>query len=294
MYNMSEMGCIMKLIIEAHDKKNLMLEEVDGVILPLEDYSVESHFYYSLEEIEELCKKSSCEIFVKMNKNFLNEDIPKLEEVLKKIDEFGINGIFFYDLAILELKKELKLKTPLIWNQTHMVNNYKTCNYYFEQGVSYALLGKEITLEEILSILSQSKIGCMVEVVSKPSVAFSKRKLVTNYFKNIKEEKKNSLMVKEKVSDSDYLFVENSNGTSIFLDKVMNGTDIISILNENHCPYIIMRGYGIDSFHELVLDTMKYIHDGCRDLEYVNKWKCLGDYTNFFFKKTIYKVKKNG
>ena len=30
-----------------------------------------------------------------------------------------------------------------------MVNNYKTCNYYHSKGVKYALLGKEITLEEI-------------------------------------------------------------------------------------------------------------------------------------------------
>ena len=41
----------------------------------------------------------------------------------------------------------------------------------------------------------------------------------------------------------------------------------------------------------MVIDTMKYISDGCNDEDYVSKYKKLGDSTNFFFKKTIYKVK---
>ena len=38
-------------------------------------------------------------------------------------------------------------------------------------------------------------------------------------------------------------------------------------------------------------DTNEYIENGCMDDTYVDKYKKLGDSTNFFFKKTIYKVK---
>ena len=55
-----------------------------------------------------------------------------------------------------------------------------------------------------------------------------------------------------------------------------------------------LNEYGIDSFLELVSDTKKYILDGCCDDNYIEKYKKLGNSTNFFFKKTIYKVKKNG
>ena len=285
------MGNSMKLLIEAKDKDNLLLDEVDGVILPLEDYSVGSHIYYSLDEIKDIRKKSKSLVFVKMDKNFRNDEIDKLEEVLKELDKLEIDGIFFYDLAILEIKKELKLDLDLIWSQTHMVNNYKTCNYYYDKGCKCALLGKEITLEEIDEIINKSNILCMVEVVSLPSVAFSKRKLVSNYYKNISKDVVNPLVVKEKVSEDDYEFFENKDGTSIFLNKVMNGCCVIKNLYENDCPFIIMRGYGIDSFNELVIDTMKYISDGCVDINYVDRWKILGDYDNFFYKKTIYRVK---
>ena len=282
----------MKLLIEPINKNNLYEETVDGIILPLKDYAVESIITFSLAEIKDIVKNSECEIFIKINKNLLNEDIVELTNILKELDKLNITGIFFYDLAVLELKKELDLKVDLVWNQTHMVNNYRTCDYYYNHGVKYALLGKEITLDEIIEIINKSKITSMVEVVSKPSVAFSKRKLVTNYYKDLGKEVNNDIVVKEKVTDTNYEFIEDSNGTSIFLDKITNGTSVIKDLYEAKCEYIIFREYGIDNFRELVIDTKKYIEDKCSDDKYISKYKKLGDSTNFFFKKTIYRVKK--
>ena len=282
----------MKLLIEPKNKDNLYTDYVDGIILPLENYAVESIVSFSLSEIKEIIKKSKCEVFIKINKNLLNEDIDDITSILKELDKLEVTGIFFYDLAILELKNELELKTDLVWNQTHMVNNYRTCDYYYNHGVKYALLGKEITLEEIIEIIKKSKITSMVEVVSKPSVAFSKRKLVTNYYKDLGKSIEKDIIVKEKVTNTNYEFFEDNNGTSIFLDKITNGTVIIKDLYDNNCQYIIFREYGIDNFKELIIDTMNYIKSHCEDERYVSKYSKLGDSTNFFFKKTIYRVKK--
>ena len=282
----------MKLLIEPKNKNNLYTDDVDGIILPLENYAVESIVSFSLSEIKEIIKKSKCEVFIKINKNLLNEDIDDITSILKELDKLEVTGIFFYDLAILELKNELELKTDLVWNQTHMVNNYRTCDYYYNHGVKYALLGKEITLEEIIEIIKKSKITSMVEVVSKPSVAFSKRKLVTNYYKDLGKSIEKDIIVKEKVTNTNYEFFEDNNGTSIFLDKITNGTVIIKDLYDNNCQYIIFREYGIDNFKELIIDTMNYIRSHCEDERYVSKYSKLGDSTNFFFKKTIYRVKK--
>ena len=136
----------------------------------------------------------------------------------------------------------------------------------------------------------------MVDVVSKPSVAFSKRSLLTNYYISINEDKKNSLDITERATGDSYKVVEDNNGTSFFLNKITNGTSVIRDLYECGVKYIIFREYGIDGelFQELVSDTKKYIKGNCLDDTYVDKYKKLGESTNFFFKKTIYKVKKNG
>ena len=283
----------MKLLVEPMNKENLKFN-CDGLILAIKDYAVESNTYFTLEEIKNISDSFSGEIFVKLNKNLMNDDIPFVKDILVQLDKMNITGVFFYDLAVLELKRELNLNIDLVWNQTHMVNNYKTCNYYYSKGVKYALLGKEITLDEILEIIDLSDITSMVEVVSKPSVAFSKRKLVSNYYKDMGIDVSKEIIVNEKVSNLNFDIKEDSNGTVFFLDLITNGTGIIRDLYDNGCSYIIMREYGIDNFRELVNDTMEYIKDSCSDLSYVLKYKKLGDSTNFFFKKTIYRVKKNG
>ena len=53
-----------------------------------------------------------------------------------------------------------------------------------------------------------------------------------------------------------------------------------------------MREESIPDFKELIIDTKEYIDNKCMDNNYIDKYKKLGDNTNFFFKKTIYKVKR--
>ena len=176
-----------------------------------------------------------------------------------------------------------------------MVNNYKTCDYYYSKGVKYAALSKEITLEEILEIIEKSKITPLVETFSIPSVAFSKRSLLTNYYKDLNKEPKTNLIITEKATQTDYLVKEDNLGTNFYLNKITNASSIIKDLYQVSCPYIILREYGIEEelFIDILSDTKKYIEGNCQDEEYVEKYKNLGDFTNFFFKKTIYRVKKN-
>ena len=105
----------------------------------------------------------------------------------------------------------------------------------------------------------------------------------------LKENK--DILVGEKVSNETYEVMEDDNGTSFFLEKITNGTSIIKDLYEINTEYIIFREYKIPDFNELLIDTKEYIKGNCLDESYIEKYKKLGDFTNFFFKKTIYKVK---
>lgn len=286
----------MKILVELKNKIQGK-QESDGLILALKDFSVQSTVTYTKEEIKDIVESyPDKEIFISINKNIFNKEIEPLKEVLLYLDKLNIKGIFFYDLAILQLKKELNLKTDLVWNQTYMVNNYKTCNYYYSKGVKYALLSKEITLEEIIEIVNKSQINTMVEVLSLPSVAFSKRKLITNYYKDLNKDSKEELTITEKTTNQEYKVTEDETGTNFFLNTITNGTSIIKDLFNANVPYIIMRENGIerDLFTELVEDTKEYIKGNCQNNDYIIKYQKLGDNTNFFFKKTIYRVKKNG
>ena len=141
-------------------------------------------------------------------------------------------------------------------------------------------------------MLEKSSIQTIVEVVSLPSVGFSRRKLVHNYYEYYQEQGTSSLTVLEKVTNKKYLVKEEETGTGFLLDEVLNGTSVISSLYQAGVDYVLFREEGIPSFLELISDTKKYISLGCSDTSYVEKYKKLGDSTGFFFKKTIYRVKK--
>lgn len=269
-------------------------------LLPLEDYAVEYTNYYSLEDIKAIREKyPKISIFISLNKSLLNREIEDIKTILLKLDTLNIQGIFYYDVAILNLKRQLNLKTDLVWSQTHMVTNYKTCNYYHDKGVKYCLLSKEITKEEILEICDKTKLTPIVELISYPTVAFSKRKLVTNYYKDAKLKPTKQLNIIETKSKQPYLLVEDRNGVSFISKKLVNGSKILRFLLEKNVQYILLKEDLIN--HELFLQCLEnivyYIENyqkmsNLDDKLWLEKQnKLLGRNTNFLYRRTIYRVK---
>ena len=70
--------------------------------------------------------------------NLENDDIEDIKNILIELDSIGVNGVFFYDLAVLELKRELNLKLDLVWNYFHITFNL---NYPFVPPDSIIQIG---------------------------------------------------------------------------------------------------------------------------------------------------------
>lgn len=263
-------------------------KDVDGFILPLKDFSVDYDKYYTIEEIKNIRKNSEKEIFIVINKMFFNEEVDNLTYILKEIDTLDLKGIFFYDIAVLQIKRELNLKTDLVWNATFMVTNYKTCDYYYSKGVKYAYLSNEITLEEVLEIQKLSKIVPMFTMISYPVVANSYRKLITNYSKMHDLDLLKKLEIEEKVSKDKYFLEENNFGTTFKYSKILNNTSSLKTLKEVDFPYIILNEDLIN--HDTFLKCLSIITSS-GNISDINN--LIGENTGFLNKKTIYKVKKD-
>lgn len=273
---------------------------VNNYLFPLKDFAVEYVDYFTLNEIKDIRKKyPQINIFVSMNKNIFNDELKSCDEILEKLEQIGISALFFYDQALIRLRNKKKLNFDLVWAGTHLVTNKNTCNYYYNNKVEYALISKEITLNEIIEIKNNSKIKVIVELVSIPSVAFSKRKLITNYYHNLNKDKEESLLVHEKISNEDYFLVENKDGVSCYKNNILNGCSALDKLIKNKIDYVLLKEDLIDTnvFMETVENIYKYInnYDKLNDKEkneFIEKENnLLSDDTGFFYKETIYKVK---
>lgn len=269
----------------------------DAFIFGLQNYSV-NYPEIPLEKIIELSKKYS--IFVSLNKNIRNEELKDLENLLETLSNTSICGILFYDLSILSIVQRKKLHLPLVWHQTHMVTNYQTCNYYLAQGVEYGITSNEITLEEILEMKKNTKMKLIPQILGYPIMSHSRRKLVENYFKDLEEKQKKEIYRLTEKTEESFLIRESHAGTSILFGKPINGTKVLYELLDNDFEYAILdmtfledsTGLEMLELYQEIRNTFSKDTPIEREKKIRKSISLIGNFTNFFYKKTIYKVKK--
>lgn len=266
----------------------------NAFIFGLKDFNVSANLELDTSQIKKITEKNpDIDIFISIDKNIFNHELQTLKEKLLELAKINIKAIMFYDLAILNIIKENNLKIDLVWNQTHMVTNYNTCNYYYDKGVKYGCLSSEITLEEIIQINRKSNMEVMVYLVGYPYLSHSRRKLLTNfYMASNYQNKDQNTVVSEK--ENKFIIKETNAGTSILGGTIINGTIFLDKLIDNNISFIILNDYMIeeDTFTKIVDYTNQYIKTKNKDqLQKIET--LIGNNTHFFNKKTIYKVKKD-
>ena len=236
-------------------------------------------------------------MFLLLDKNIFEDELISLKEVLIKIAKLNIKGLFFYDLAVLNIVKENNLSIPLVWNQNFLVTNYHTCNYYHSMGVDGASISSVLTIEEIKEIVENSKLKSFVNIFGYQLMAASKRKLLSSYFKysDLKEDKKEHIMIEKEIS---YPILEDKNGTIFLTKDVLDGILYLKKLNESNPDYLIFDEINIEN--ETFLKVLEIYSEALRDLDNLEKYdkelECLisNRSCGFFDHKTIYKVKNYG
>ncbi len=284
----------MKLVIIPNKKENIKKYIKIGAgafIFGLKGFSSGYSLTLTKEEIKNVIHENSdVDFFVAINKNIFNDELNELENNLLFLDKLKIKGILFYDLAVLNIKLRKRLSVDLVWNQTHMVTNYKTCNYYYEKGVKYGIVSNEITLEEINDIKKNTNMILFTMIIGYPIMSFSRRSLLSNYFIS-NNKKKESQMYWLTNNNEKYFIREEESGDAIYYGKILNGS---AILNDLNVDYAILNELEIEEsiFEKVIALCIKIINN--KDVNAINEIKNLiGNYQGFFFQKTIYKVKKN-
>lgn len=274
-----------------------LIDKCDGLIVGIDNFSVNMSLYLSLDEINELnlkIKANGKKLFVAVNKNIHDNELNDLEKLLIELDNIGIDGILYYDVSIVNLKRKLNLKTDLVWAQEHLTTNYATCNFWNSFGVDYAYLSSDITLDEILTIKKNTSMKLFVTVFGYLPMFASYRHLVSNYLDtfNLKNFGNNYKISKE---GNDYLIVDNSLGSFVYSKNILNGIDEALILINNDIDYIIINGFQINDgdFVKTVNLFANLNEHNVTDLssQIYNMFENCDK--GFLYKETVYKVKNN-
>lgn len=260
------------------------------ILLGIEGYSVNT-LNVNIEQIKILVHESN-NIFLSLNKNISNDELPKIEKLLIELESLHIKGIFYYDVALVNICKRLNLQLNLIWSAEHLTTNYFTINYWYEHGIKSCFLSNEITMKEIKEISQNTKSTLFVQLFGYIPMYVSKRHAINNYLKHFHLDRDSSeyFLFKE---NHKYSIVDNSEGTMIYSSFILNGLREYLELKDM-IDYTIINGYMlndnelmkvIDYFSVSNSTNIDDLENGINEL-FSNLSK------GFLYEETIYRVKK--
>lgn len=270
-----------------------IIGHVDSIAVGLRDLSV-NFLELDLEQIEHILidiHNQNKKLFVSLNKNMHNNDLENVRKTLIKFEELRIDGIFYCDVGVLNIHRELKLQIPLVWSAEHLATNYNTINYWSKFNLSYVFLSNEITKEEVTVIKEHSKIPLIVQAFGYVPMYVSKRHAIKNYLEHfkLKTDSKDFYIYKE---EKKYPILERKDNTEIYSYFILNAIEEYGTMD---VAYILLNGFKINiQLFLQVIDLFNNVNEKNKD-EFKNKIDQLFDNTDlgFIYKEAIYQVKKN-
>jgi putative protease len=266
----------------------------DAYLAGIRDFSVNmpSFDIDNIKKIIDSCNNKHKDIFIGINKNIHEEELNSLKNILLELDKYQVTGIIFYDMALLQLKKELKLHNNLVWGQEHMTTNSSTINFFYQKGVKYTLLSSELSYDELNEIVNESKSKLIIPLFGYQSMMVSRRKLINNYLStfNIRNNDQLRYMSKE---GKRYALEENNGGTIVYSSYILNGLKEALKLSKKG-NYIYLNSFNIPSniFKE-VINIYKDTNESNVDINEEKINKLLEGKTDkgFLYHETVYKVR---
>ena len=263
------------IIVVPNIKSNIdkiLNKDIKGMIIGVKDLSIYS-IELNIDEIIDIADKTNKQIIIAINKMIHNRDLDYVKEVLNKVKASNISGILFYDVSIIKLAKELNINKELIISQEHLNASINSNNFYYNNGVTSSLITSDITFNEILEIKKNSKLNIYYTTYGYLPIFYSRRKLLTNYFKYINKDM-NDYKYYIINNDLKYMIIEKEYGTVIYSPIV----NMLSKINE------------LSKLDNLVID-LSYIDDISIIDKYLNR-KSEKGYLGFYETKTIFKLKE--
>lgn len=276
----------MKILVQPIDLKHLYeleKKEIDGFIIGINNYSIFQNLKLNIDKIKDI--NTNKEVYISLNKPIHNDNLDEIKNILTEASKLNINGIFFEDISIYKLNRDLKLNLNLIWASMHLPTSSKSCDFWNKKGCKGALLSTELMVDDFIEIKKNTNMDIYVYLYGYIPIFESSRTLLTNYLKHKNSHNESKLFYAyEKERDKYYRIYEEYDNTFITED-VLNGINVVNDLKNNGIDYIILNSlmHEKDKFNESIDEFID-----AKNGKIINKKDV---FTGFLFKESIFKVK---
>ncbi|MFR1756455.1 MAG: peptidase U32 family protein [Thomasclavelia spiroformis] len=202
--------------------------------------------YQELKDLNEQLKDKK--LWVLVNALIEEHNLDELVDHLAKLNEIKIAGILFQDFSVLQICKENNYNFEMIYSPDTLNTNQATLNYLKTLGINSAFLAREIPLDEKMMIAKNTDLKTMVQVHGVEYMAYSKRKLLSNYFKETGIDHgvliDDNLTIQANAVDYRCHIYEDKFGCHVLSEKQLCTLDILS--NFSYFDYLYFESLFID------------------------------------------------
>ena len=234
---------------------------IDRIIVSLPKVSVRPVRVVNFDELKDLVIKAhsiDLEVGLNMLNFMMEEEINVFEDTLKYCKEIGVDKIYYSDMGVYQLAKDLDIISKCIYQPTTLIACSLDANHYLSLGIDKVVLSREITFEEMKDILAKCN-GCEASVFGYNAMMHSKRTLLSSYFEFSKlDDRSNSkdLYLMEENRDEKMPVFQDNTGTHVLSGSVFSMFK--ELIDLKGCNFKIE---GIHLNEELVLKVAKDICD---------------------------------
>lgn len=225
-----------------------------SVIIGTPFFSVRCVHAFPVEElpaIKKECERLSLQMYVLVNRFFVEAEITALRKHLLFLKELDVDGIYYGDECVLYEAQAYNIKHKLIYNPDTLITNHSDVQYYLDEGIQMVTISKEITLQEMCAIGQQVQGECEVVIHGRLNMMHSKRNLLSSYMSFVGKQEQvrdnYDLYLMEENRDEHMPIVEDESGTHVFTGfTLVSFEEIQELLNSG------IRHFRIDGiFHDI-------------------------------------------
>ncbi len=180
-----------ELLSPAGDLERLkvtLLYGADAVYIGGEKYSLRANATnFSIDEIREGCSfahKLGKRVHLTLNIVFHNEDMDGVKEYIKEVVDVGIDAFIVSDPFIISYIKDNYPEVEVHLSTQNSTTNYKTVEYFGNEGVDRVVLARELSKVEIKDIIDKTNVDIEVFIHGAMCTCFSGRCALSNYVTN--------------------------------------------------------------------------------------------------------------
>ncbi len=258
--------------------------------LGLRDIIVASKFStyrkeFKLNDIKML--NNDFNIFVSFYDLLPQNKIDEVKDYISELIDLGITNFIINDIGLLEMLSSFNVN--IILDNITLNTNYSSIKLWQEVSVGSCVLGREITLQEMLEISDEVEVCAQVQ--GKYPIFTSIRKLVKNYeqAKGV-DDLGNFIFLKDKSRSKLYPTIQNDNGVIMFSDFEQCSIEELSLFK--NFKYLIIDQVLVENetnveIVKLYIDKLNGRNVLIDDVQALSTNK---QSKGFLYKKTLYKL----